>query len=431
MDVSIEMKAQEEFLRTVLVNHDFDVYVANHPGGDPDSLYESLHSQYVDEAGWQNPFGFANLAFDDLLEGQRSADDEDREAAVATTLEAFAAEQPFVPICVPQEYRLARTDRFDGWDADLAPTALAYLGLEPTEEGSRAFDSSTPTPDSRRISTRYPWSTGTLGRLPNCSTTLAVAVPHEERITGWLADDWTWTDGTMSVELREDVTFHDGERLTAEDVAFTYRFLADTTLGETDVPAPAPVSRSRRGGRRDRRGRRRSSRVLVRGWRTRGRTRTVRPDPPGARLAAPVGTGYCQRVRVAAGTTEALVTGNVPPIGSGPFAFVDVEERDHVSFERFDEHFTRRTSVSLPEPTVERLRVAIDPRSASAIEVINGNDADVTNRPLESYVVDDVLETTPEDVGVLESPSRRFYHLGFNARKAPFSNPRFRRVVAG
>ncbi|TYT63470.1 ABC transporter substrate-binding protein [Natrialba swarupiae] len=433
MDVSIEMKAQEEFLRTVLVNHDFDVYVANHPGGDPDSLYESLHSQYVDEAGWQNPFGFANLAFDDLLEGQRSADDEDREAAVATTLEAFAAEQPFVPICVPQEYRLARTDRFDGWDADLAPTALAYLGLEPTEEGIESLR--LVHTDARLSENLNPLSVeyrdaGTITELLYDS--LAVAVPHEERITGWLADDWTWTDGTMSVELREDVTFHDGERLTAEDVAFTYRFLADTTLGETDVPAPAPLFRGRVAAVDEidvvDDGRLEFSFGVGEPAAERALSVPILPEHVWRPRSEPA---TASGVRVAAGTTEALVTGNVPPIGSGPFAFVDVEERDHVSFERFDEHFTRRTSVSLPEPTVERLRVAIDPRSASAIEVINGNDADVTNRPLESYVVDDVLETTPEDVGVLESPSRRFYHLGFNARKAPFSNPRFRRVVAG
>jgi len=31
---------------------------------------------------------------------------------------------------------------------------------------------------------------------------------------------------------------------------------------------------------------------------------------------------------------------------------------------------------------------------------------------------------------LVESPSWTFYFLGFNARNAPFSNPRFRRVLA-
>ncbi|MEY7850790.1 ABC transporter substrate-binding protein [Natrarchaeobius sp. A-rgal3] len=433
MDVSIEMKAQEEFLRTVLINHDFDVYVANHPGGDPDYLYESLHSRYVDEAGWQNPFGFANLAFDEILEVQRSADEEDRETAVATTLEAFAAEQPFVPICVPQEYRLARTDRFDGWDDDLAPTALAYLGLEPTDDDIETLR--LVHTDARLSENLNPLSVEyrdaeTITELLYDS--LAVALPNEDGIAGWLADDWTWEDGAMTVDLREDVTFHDGEALTVEDVAFTYRFLEDTTLGEANVPAPAPLFRGRV--------------AAVDGIRVIDDHRLEFSFGVGEPAAEPALTvpilpehvwrpratpATASGVQVAEGTTEALVTGNVPAIGSGPFAFVDVVEREHVTLERFADHFTRREDVSLPEPTIERLRIAIDPRSTSAIEVVNANDADVTNRPLESYVVDGVLESTPDDVGVLESPSRRFYHLGFNARKAPFSNPRFRRVVAG
>ncbi|RQG91991.1 ABC transporter substrate-binding protein [Natrarchaeobius chitinivorans] len=432
MDVSIEMQAPEEFHRTVLINHDFDVYVARHPGGvDPDYLYETLHSRYVDEAGWQNPFGFANLAVDEFLESQRAAADDDRAEAVTETLEALALEQPFVPICVPEEYRLARTDRFDGWEDDRIPTRLGYLGLE-TGETVRTLR--LVHTDARLSENLNPLSVeyrddGTVTDLLYDS--LAVERPEHGELEPWLADGWAWENETLTVELRDGLTFHDGESLTAADVAFTYRFLADTTLGDADVPAPSPRFRGQAAAVDgidvvdDRRlelafsiGEPAAERALSvpilpeHVWRPRAERATV------------------SGVRTADGTTEALVTDNVPPIGSGPFEFADLVERDSVTLERFDEHVTRRPDVDLPEPTVERISIAIDPRSTSAIQLVSANDADVTNRPLESYVVDDVLESVPEDVRVLQSPSRRFYHLGFNARKAPFSNPRFRRTVA-
>ncbi|RQG90201.1 ABC transporter substrate-binding protein [Natrarchaeobius halalkaliphilus] len=440
MDVSIEMRSHEEFLRSILINHDFDVYVGQHPGGtDPDYLYETLHSRYVDEAGWQNPFGFANLVVDDLLERQRAAAEDDRETAVTETLEAVATEQPFVPICFPDEYRLARTDRFDGWeDAHLARRD-GYLGLEPIEsEGETGTDTGAETlrvvhTDARLSENLNPISVEyrDQGTMLDLLYDSLGSVDAEDELVPWLAVGWDWDEETMTIDLRERCLFHDGETLTADDVAFSYRFLSDTTLGD-DVSAPTPRYRGRIES---------VETIEVTGeYELELSFATGRPAAEQA-LTVPIlpehvwseraSSPTVRGVRVARGTTEALVTDNVPPIGSGPFAFSEWAERDYVELERFADHFSLRDDVDRPEPTVDRVRIAIDPRSTSAIELVNGADADVTSLPLESYVVDDVLESTPDDVRVLESPSWSFYHLGFNTRSGPFSNPRFRRLVAG
>ncbi|RQH03126.1 ABC transporter substrate-binding protein [Natrarchaeobius oligotrophus] len=432
MDVRIEMRSQEEFFRSVLINHDFDVYVGQHPGGvDPDYLYEALHSRYVDEAGWQNPFGFSNLAFDDVLEAQRAADGDDREEAVADTLEALAAEQPFVPICVPDEYRLARTDRFDGWDDASLATRTALLGLEPVGDDADDRTLRVVHTDARPAENLNPLMVEyrDQGGIADLVYDSLATETDDGDVTPWLATDWEWDDGTMTVDLREDCQFHDGETLTAEDAAFTYRFLADTTLGG-DVAAPSPRYRGRVASVEsvDDLDEHRLELSFETGAPAAERALTVPVLPKHVweeRSEVPSVPG----VRVAGGTTEALVTDNVPPIGSGPFRFTEWQERDYVAFERFDDHFTLEDGVDRPEPTVAALRVSIDPRSTSAIERVADNDADVTTLPLESYVVDDVLESSREDVRVLETPSWSFYHLGFNARKAPFGNPRFRRVV--
>lgn len=153
IDVSIDMRADEEFRRSILLTHDYDIYVGEHPGdADPAFLYETLHSQFAEEAGWQNPFGFTNLFVDERLEAQRSATDDERAEAVTDSLEAVATEQPFIPICVPTEYRVARTDRIDGWGADdrHPTTALGYLGLETTADtDDEAFELRAAHTDAR------------------------------------------------------------------------------------------------------------------------------------------------------------------------------------------------------------------------------------------------------------------------------------------
>jgi len=55
MAVSLDVRSQSEMLKAVLIDHDFDIYVGLHPADyDPDFLYETLHSTYANEAGWQN-----------------------------------------------------------------------------------------------------------------------------------------------------------------------------------------------------------------------------------------------------------------------------------------------------------------------------------------------------------------------------------------
>lgn len=63
VDVTLKVRSRTDFLKTVLIDHDFDIYVGQHPADyDPDFLYEALHSTYANEAGWQNPFGFDSMS---------------------------------------------------------------------------------------------------------------------------------------------------------------------------------------------------------------------------------------------------------------------------------------------------------------------------------------------------------------------------------
>lgn len=437
IDVSIAYLARDEFRRTVLVNHDFDCYVGVHPADpDPDFLYALLHSVYADESGWQNPFGLTSMAFDECLEAQRDLEAEGeprpRQAAVADLLITLADEQPFVPICVPTERRAVRTDRLDGWDDGDPATRRGYLGLEPrTDDGTLAgtVTDTRPTKNLNPLAVEYR-DDGPLVSLVYDSLGTAGGSEGEgegEGITPWLASSWEWDGSSATVRLR-DCTWHDGEELTADDVAFTYRFLEDTSLGESEVSSPAPLYRGRAAA---------VSAVDV----SDDRTLTIHVDANPAvgerAFTVPILPEHVWAERtddadvaglsVARGTTEAIVTDNVPPIGSGPFRFHERTERESLVLERVDDHFSRETS-ALPAASVERLRIAVHPRSASAIAAVADGDADVTISPLAAGSAGDVADTEP--IRLFESPSRAFYHVGFNVRNAPCSNPHFRRTVA-
>ncbi len=429
IDVSFDIRSPVDFRRTVLYDHEFDVCIVEHPGGtDPDFLYEALHSVYADESGWQNPFGYTNLTVDDSLETQRQLEGEKRREAVTDVLQEVAIEQPFAPICIPDRHCAVRTDRFDGWDDRALATPRGYLGLDPAPDVSTlraTHTDSRPTANLNPLAVDYRGEGPFVGLLYD---SLATETADGE-IEPWFANSWEWDGGTLDVRLRTDCPFHDGEPMTAEDVAFTYRFLADMHLGQRDAATPAPRYRG-----------------LVEAvdsvevvHRDRLELRIDAGRPVGERaLLAPILPAHVWRERtggangpggatIAQGTTQAVVTENVPPIGSGPFRFADRSEGEGLTLERFDDHFTLRPSVDLPAPTVDELTVRIDPPGAAAQRVVDDT-ADVTTSPLGANVVDGFEES--DDTRVLESPSWSFYCLGFNARDAPFSNPRFRRAIA-
>ncbi|SEQ46219.1 ABC transporter substrate-binding protein [Natrinema salaciae] len=441
--VSLDTRSRSELLEAVLLEHDFDCYVGLHPADyDPDFLYEALHSTFASEAGWQNPFGFTNMYLDTLLENQRRFDGEKRKQHIESVLQALAQEKPFEPICFPDEHRVAGTDRFDGWDEGSLATRHGYLGLEPATGVEELHALVT---DSRMTRNLNPLS----ATIRNRGTTVdliydSLGTEHEGEIRPWLARSWEFAEAptdsasdspdrdatrTVTITLREACQFHDGEPVTAEDVAFTYRFLEDTSLGRASIQSPAPRYQGHIGV---------IDEITVED--DYELTITVTGGREAARrvFTVPILPEHVWRDRVDQRTADGevtaqqgrwgIVTGsNMPPVGSGPFQFDSRSEDESLVFQRFEDHFTLREDVDLPEPTVDRLRFTVDPGSISSIGRVEDGGADVTASMLNAHSLGAIPDS--DAVQKLSSPSRMFYHIGFNVRNSPFSNSHFRRAV--
>jgi len=436
----------EELHRQVLLNTDFDLYVGRLPandGLDPDALYPLLHSRFTSEPGWQNPFGYTDLELDDLLERQRESSGGRRRRAVADVQDRIARTLPFLTLAFPDHLTASRAEADADWIVESGTESMAgLLAVETAGEASRdtGGDLRLTTTDERITENQNPLAAEF---RQNGSLTGLLYDPLARsaggRIAPWLATDWTWDDGgdavTASVTLRSELSWHDGEPLTGEDVAFTYRLLADTSLGERESPVPASRFRGRSSLVED------ADAVDDRTVELRFATAT--PEVARRALTVPVLPHHVWRDRTGEpgvvglgreGVTEALVTSNVDPVGSGPLQFDRAAPGDSVALERNPDHFLHRESPEgIPlnlrgKPAFERLVVQVAASNMSAVELVASGDADATLSNLGPDTVPRIVRSDALRLTANRSPS--FYHLGFNTRRAPLSNPRFRGAVA-
>ncbi|MES3516984.1 MAG: ABC transporter substrate-binding protein [Natronomonas sp.] len=425
----------EELLRRVLINHDFDIYVGRYPGdGDPETLWSLLRSSYGEESGWQNPFGFSDLALDDLLETQRRSDGTDRQTAVEEIQDVVVREQPFTTVCFADRISIVRTDQFQGWDRKGLSDPLSYLTLE----SDSATELRVATQDHRITQNWNPIAAEhrnegvVIGLLyePLCRIL-------DDELVPWLAREVTWDheDGLTATVLLRDASFHDGRPVTAEDVTFSYRFLRDTSLGRMETPVPTSWRRGRVSLVED-----------VEAFGTSGVEFSFGTDNPSVARRAfttPIlpESEWIDRtygadvagIDLAGRTTEALIQPNDDPIGSGPFRFVESEPRSHLRLERFDEHFLREDATGIPPqyaggPSVEAIEFLAVPSSEAVVQTITDGEAAADGNGLHADVIQQTGGTRELDRRIGEQSV--FYHLGYNCRRQPLSDARFRRAVA-
>lgn len=432
--------AEQELLRQSLLRSEFDLFVMRLPSRfrDPDALTTLLHSRYADAPGWQNPFGYTNLEVDEALERQRRTSGDERRTALNQIQRTIATSQPFTLLTVPDDIRAAHTTSHSDWQAADLRSPLGYLQLEggDTAEEARLRVVGTDrraTTNLNPLSVEFRRDGVLMGLLYD-----PIARPIDGELTPWLAESVEFSDDdqpSARVTLREDVTWHDEKALTADDVAFTYDLLADTTLSDddedSDVPSPEFRSRSTL-----------VSAVSVVDDR-RVDVQFVEADievvPRALQVPILPEHVWSDRTDSAAiggiplGTvTEALVTNNIPPVGSGPFEYARNTPRERLLLERTDDHFSTREGTDLPDwladPPFDELSVQVVGSDVTAVETVAEGGADVTGTTVGASTVPRIGRA--EGTELLVRRSDRPYILGYNTRRSHLDNPRFRHTLA-
>jgi peptide/nickel transport system substrate-binding protein len=448
IETRITPMSEQELHRQTLLRNEFDLFLTRLPPRftDPDALYTLLHSRFAEDPGWQNPFGYANLDVDDRLETQRRTNGSQRRDALRRLQLTVARTQPFTLLTVPDDVRAVRTSNYSNWRAASLDSSSGYLSLERSSDGDSETEGTlrVATTDRRATTNLNPLSvefrrTGTLAGLVYDP----LGYVFDDRLLPWLAETWEFSDDsppTARVTLRPGATWHDGETLTADDVAFTYRLLSDTRLGADSDEQTAPLPSPRYRGRSSL-----VANVAVIDDRTVDvQFADVTPGVARRAFTVPILPEHIWAERTALASiagirtgsvTEALVTNNIPPVGSGPLQFARNTPREAVVFERFDDHVLRRGDGPTNDLVEQAGDVAFDTLSVqvvgsdvTAAEMVADDTADVTGTPVGADVIPRIGRSSASELLVQRSSSP--YVLGYNTRTQHLNNPRFRHTLA-
>jgi peptide/nickel transport system substrate-binding protein len=216
-----------------------------------------------------------------------------------------------------------------------------------------------------------------------------------------LAESWERIDElTLELELREDVLFHDGSAMTAEDVKFTFeRSLFDTP--EEMLDAEGYVSTI--------------SEIEIVDDHT-VRFHTHEPDPLlDMRLTSWATWILPKEYYESVGIDEFAQD----PIGTGPYKFVEIQPDNHLVLEAFDDYWGGT-------PPVSRVTFRVIPEVASRVAAISSGEVDiVTNIP------PDQVETLEEaaEVDVQTVPLANVHLLRYNVNYPPLDDQTLRQAM--
>ncbi|MEF8820792.1 MAG: ABC transporter substrate-binding protein [Halovenus sp.] len=447
IEATLNILPQSELLREVLLNQNFDLFVARLPPVvDPQEYTALLHSSFAGEQGWQNPYGVTDMLLDDHLDAQQRTDGESRRTNARKLTRHLTRTQPFTTVGFPDEIRAVRTDQFTGWEEGIA-TPISYLALEraseipPEEELSLELSIT----DSRLSQNLNPLSVEY--RQPEPFTDLLydpLVRRFGEEFVPWMASEWAFErDGdqsTITASLRPGLVWHDGTSITAQDVAFTFRFLSDTSLDELEQRVPAPLYRS-------------WTSIVSEARAVDDETIRLTVETPSEAVAkqvllTPIFPAHIWREYSSVADisgferskdiTEALVFANENAIGSGPVEVGNVVVDEEVVFQPFEEHFLTRGEGNLAEIPerfaggfpFDELRFRVTPSNETAVELVAQGDLDGTAMDVDprEAIIERIAGASEVSMVVERSPSA--YHIGYNTSTRPFSNPYFCRLVA-
>jgi peptide/nickel transport system substrate-binding protein len=213
-----------------------------------------------------------------------------------------------------------------------------------------------------------------------------------QEVSPELAESWEWTDDTTLVfHLRDDVTFSDGTKFTADDAVASLKRYIEQEQALKTVLAPITSYEA-----------------------TDPLTMTVKTDAPYGPLVGVFGLIYIGQ----AAHAEDDAYWNAP-IGTGPFLFKEFVANDHVSLVRNDNYWgTKATLKTLTFKLMSETSAKITALSTGELQVVGDVPADQVEN----------VKALP-NVTFQDADSVSYYFLWFNNSKAPLDNADVRKAM--
>lgn len=379
---------------------------------DPDELVVNLFHSSTAEDGY-NFVGYQNPEYDEVALEQRAIlDEEERRAVVYEAQEIIARDVPYIFVAHPQ---LPFAYRSDVWNPDTIVEAQGigiknfwtFVQAEPVGDQTSFVLNASDVIQAINplfISGAYDsWITELIwDRL--------MRIGPDGLAEPWAAESVEWEDDTtVLVTLREGMTWHDGEPVTADDVIFSFQAPAD---GEAPMYKPF-VDKITNAEKVDERTVRFT---LSDPWSAFEVASLAKVNLIPQHVWEPILEDLADKEENAESYQEDV------PIGSGPYKFVAWQSSEQVVLEANPDHFAA--------PQAERWILRIIPNVESALGQLRTGELNF----LSDWAGDaTILEQTAEEdpnIEMVATTEVGFRFFALNTRLAPFDDPAFRRAVA-
>ena len=416
LDVNVRVMPWEQMLDIVWFSRDvWDTtawqMVGRPERSDPDEIVFNLFHSSTAERGF-NFIGYNNPEFDAVAEAQRVTLDPDERRALVRQAQAILAEdQPNMMLAHPQS-----TYAFNQsvWNPDSVVdqggigirNTWTFMSLEPVGDQRDIILNSSD--NVQAINPLY-ISGGVDSWITELVWDRLMRIGPDGLPTPWAATGHEWIDDTtITVTLRDDMMWHDGEPVTPEDVSFSF-----AAAGSGEAPMYGPFVGN------------------IESIDIDGMDITFNLSEPSAAFL----TASLAKINLipkhiwepiledlAGSDQNAESIQEDPPVGSGPFRFRSWAQNEEIVLAANEDHFNA--------PKADRWILRIVPNVEAALGMLRSGEINfLADLPGDPSVLQAAVEQD-ENLVMASAVDIGFRYVAFNNRRAPFDDPAFRNALS-
>lgn len=407
LEVEVAPTEFSELIDLVYQYQEFDAAILGWSGRldrlDP-QFFLGLFDSRQTGLGSNNASGYANPEFDALYDEQARTFDPDDRAAVVGAAQALAvADAPMAVLSYRDEVVAYNRNTFDSLRVNAGDGLYSEWNLLHAN----------PLTARRQLRIGGPQAPDSLNPLASTSVwgwkwmrmyydSLLRLSPDGEPMVWAAREVEALNDTTIRVTLRPDMIFHDGEPVTAHDVAFAFTYFVDQAYTYFNAYL-APLDR-----------------VEVMGDQT-VLFHLNQPSATFANIALSQIPILPRHIWQDIESPGSLDDENTPTIGSGPFRFETFERGWAMSIAKFEDHF------HADEIAVSGVNFSFYPDMRAVLGALMAREVDFTAWQFETWQIPAVEDI--QHLEIVTAPDFGFQHLTFNTRREPFDSTAFRRAL--
>lgn len=396
-------------VQKAIMEHDFEMFLVALNGNasniDPDYyIHRCYHSGEIKRGGF-NWMGYKNPKVDDLaVKQQLTVKDADRKAAVLEAQQLIYNDQGATVLAYPQIMMAHRSDKLKGLVPFMGEGIGSFWSDINMEVGGDGYSRTGINVDLKSLNPVAVFNLLEFKELAMIYDSL-LRIGPDGQIVPWAATKLTIVDDkTIDLTIRQDMKWHDGKPVTAEDVKFSFDYhkqwkapyflAALNNVASVEIPSSDTV-----------------------------RIKLNVPSAPFIYnvLAAIfiIPKHIWSDLHEKEGGGDPLRVTNEKPIGSGPFKFDYWRRGSELKVSAFKEHFN-------PPKCAGIIRIVYGSHDALAAALVRG-ECDRSRYNLSPAIVEQLKNE--KNVVAKGYPNHGIYLLTYNNRIKPFDDPVFRNAL--